>query len=91
MDVIQGDVTGPVSDKDTFTTPHTKVVKSFEVNKSTGSVRLAYSPGQGWSPDGGHRPAGRAAAASVPDWSSRVRVGLVGRGGESEPRGESDA
>ncbi|MFF4212429.1 PHP domain-containing protein [Streptomyces sp. NPDC001796] len=46
VDVIQGDVTGPVSDKDTFTTPNTKVVKSFEVNKSTGSVRLTYSLGQ---------------------------------------------
>ncbi|MFI0732931.1 PHP domain-containing protein [Streptomyces sp. NPDC021225] len=46
VDVIQGDVTGPVSDKDTFTTPDTKVVKSFEVNKSTGSVRLTYSLGR---------------------------------------------
>ncbi|MGA5899236.1 PHP domain-containing protein [Streptomyces venetus] len=45
MDVIQGDVTGPVSDKDAFTTPDTKVVKSFEVNKSTGTVRLTYSLG----------------------------------------------
>ncbi|MEU5104456.1 MULTISPECIES: PHP domain-containing protein [unclassified Streptomyces] len=46
VDVIQGDVTGLVSDKDTFTTPDTKVVKSFEVNKSTGSVRLTYSLGR---------------------------------------------
>ncbi|ADI05043.1 hypothetical protein SBI_01922 [Streptomyces bingchenggensis BCW-1] len=46
VDVIQGAVTGPVSDKDTFTTPDTKVVKSFEVNKSTGSVRLTYSLGR---------------------------------------------
>jgi hypothetical protein len=46
VDVIQGDVTGAVSDKDTFTTPNTKVVKSFEVNKSTGSVRLVYSLGK---------------------------------------------
>ncbi|MGY0064640.1 PHP domain-containing protein [Streptomyces sp. LZ34] len=46
VDVIQGDVTGPVSDKDAFTTPDTKVVKSFEVNKSTGSVRLTYSLGR---------------------------------------------
>lgn len=46
VDVIQGDVTGPVSDKDTFATPDTKVVKSFEVNKSTGSVRLTYSLGR---------------------------------------------
>ncbi|WP_406387355.1 PHP domain-containing protein [Streptomyces sp. NBC_00887] len=46
VDVIQGDVTGTVSDKDTFTTPNTKVVKSFEVNKSTGTVRLTYSLGR---------------------------------------------
>ena len=46
VDVIQGDVTGPVSDKDAFSTPNTKVVKSFEVNKATGSVRLTYSLGR---------------------------------------------
>jgi hypothetical protein len=46
VDVIQGDVTGAVSDKDTFTTPNTKVVKSFEVNQSTGTVRLTYSLGK---------------------------------------------
>jgi hypothetical protein len=46
VDVIQGDVTGPVTDKDTFATPKTKVVKSFEVNKSTGTVRLTYSLGR---------------------------------------------
>ncbi|MEU0971285.1 PHP domain-containing protein [Streptomyces sp. NPDC005917] len=46
VDVIQGDVTGTVSDKDTFATPATKVVKSFEVNKATGAVRLTYSLGR---------------------------------------------
>ncbi|MEU6140847.1 PHP domain-containing protein [Streptomyces sp. NPDC047081] len=46
VDVVQGDVTGPVSDKDVFATPSTKVVKSFEVNKATGSVRLTYSLGR---------------------------------------------
>ncbi|WP_406431413.1 PHP domain-containing protein [Streptomyces sp. NBC_00631] len=46
VDVIQGDVTGTVSDRDTFATPATKVVKSFEVNKSTGSVRLTYALGR---------------------------------------------
>ncbi|MER5515627.1 PHP domain-containing protein [Streptomyces sp. NPDC002763] len=46
VDVIQGDVTGAVSDRDTFATPATKVVKSFEVNKSTGSVKLTYSLGR---------------------------------------------
>jgi len=43
VDVIQDDVSGTVSDEDTFTTPTTKVVKFFKVNKSTGSVRLTYS------------------------------------------------
>jgi hypothetical protein len=38
-------VTGAVSDKDTLATPNTKVVKSYEVDKSTGSVRLVYSLG----------------------------------------------
>ncbi|MET9084501.1 PHP domain-containing protein [Streptomyces sp. NPDC004237] len=46
VDVIQGDVTGAVADKDTFATPATKVVESFDVNKSTGSVRLTYSLGR---------------------------------------------
>jgi hypothetical protein len=46
VDVIQGDVTGAVSDRDTFLTPNTKVVKSFEVGKSTGSVRLVYDLGE---------------------------------------------
>ena len=46
MDVIQGDVTGPVADKDTFTAPTAKVVKSYEVNKATGTVRLTYDLGK---------------------------------------------
>ncbi|MEV0218851.1 PHP domain-containing protein [Streptomyces sp. NPDC050704] len=46
VDVIQGDVTGKVSDKDTFTAPTAKVVKSYEVNKSTGTVRITYSLGR---------------------------------------------
>lgn len=45
VDVIQGDVTGAVADKDTFTAPTAKVVQSYEVNKSTGVVRLSYSLG----------------------------------------------
>ncbi|MFC4049760.1 PHP domain-containing protein [Actinomadura syzygii] len=45
VDVVQGDVTGAVSDKDAFTTPNTKVVKSFEVGRNSGSVRLVYSLG----------------------------------------------
>ncbi|WP_046734506.1 PHP domain-containing protein [Streptomyces humi] len=46
VDVIQGDVTGKVGDRDTFATPATKVVKSFEVHQSTGAVRLTYSLGR---------------------------------------------
>lgn len=46
VDVIQGDVTGPVADKDTFTAPTARVVKSYEVNKSTGTVRLTYDLGK---------------------------------------------
>ncbi|MHC3469366.1 PHP domain-containing protein [Streptomyces sp. 7R007] len=46
VDVIQGHVTGPVSDKDIFATPTTKVVKSFDVNRATGTVRLTYSLGK---------------------------------------------
>ncbi|MFF1739361.1 PHP domain-containing protein [Streptomyces mirabilis] len=45
VDVIQGDATGAVADKDTFTAPTAKVVRSYEVNKSTGVVRLSYSLG----------------------------------------------
>jgi hypothetical protein len=46
VDVIQGDVTGPVADKDTFTAPTARVVRSYEVNKSTGTVRLSYDLGR---------------------------------------------
>ncbi|MET9988714.1 PHP domain-containing protein [Streptomyces mutabilis] len=46
VDVIQGDVTGPVADKDTFTEPTARVVKSYEVNKDSGTVRLTYDLGR---------------------------------------------
>ncbi|WP_405088415.1 PHP domain-containing protein [Microbispora sp. NBC_01389] len=45
VDVIQGDVTGPVSDKDVFTTPKTKVVTSYEVGKNSGTVTFTYQVG----------------------------------------------
>jgi hypothetical protein len=45
VDVIAGDVTGPVTDKDTMSTPATKVVTSFEVGKNTGAVSFSYSFG----------------------------------------------
>lgn len=46
VDVIQGDMTGPVADKDTFTAPTAKVVKSYDVDKATGTVRLTYQLGR---------------------------------------------
>lgn len=45
VDVIQGDVTGPAADKDAFTTPNTKVVQSYEVNKNSGTVTFTYQLG----------------------------------------------
>jgi len=45
VDLIVGAITGPVADGDTFTTPGTKVVKSFDVNRSIGTVTLTYSFG----------------------------------------------
>jgi hypothetical protein len=50
VDLIVGAVTGPASNKDVFTTPSTKVVKTFEVNKSTGQVTLRYSFGAADTP-----------------------------------------
>ncbi|NGO15544.1 PHP domain-containing protein [Streptomyces sp. HC44] len=46
VDVIQGDVTGAARDKDTFTAPTAKVVKSYEVGKSSGRVKLTYELGR---------------------------------------------
>ncbi|MFI6435448.1 PHP domain-containing protein [Streptomyces sp. NPDC050759] len=46
VDVIRGEVTGPVSDQDTFTAPTAKVVKSYDIDKTTGTVRLTYELGR---------------------------------------------
>ncbi|MDI6098233.1 PHP domain-containing protein [Actinoplanes sp. NEAU-A12] len=46
VDVIVGTVTGPVADKDTFTTPNTTVVKSFEINRTSGKISLSYPLGR---------------------------------------------
>jgi hypothetical protein len=46
VDVIRGAVTGAVKDKDVFSTPATKVVKSFEVGKKTGQVTFTYDLGR---------------------------------------------
>ncbi|MFE2538155.1 PHP domain-containing protein [Streptomyces sp. NPDC059371] len=45
VDVIQGDVTGAASDRDTLIAPTARVAKSYEVNKSSGTVRLTYDLG----------------------------------------------
>ncbi|MGI5236761.1 PHP domain-containing protein [Dactylosporangium sp. CA-139066] len=45
VDVIRGEITGPVADQDSLKAPNTKVVKSFEVNKSTGTVSFTYDLG----------------------------------------------
>ena len=50
VDVIAGDVTGAAADRDGFAAPATKVVKSFEVNKSTGTVRFTYPLGKVGTP-----------------------------------------
>ncbi|WP_338783913.1 PHP domain-containing protein [Streptomyces sp. DG1A-41] len=46
VDVIQGDVTGPVADRDTFTAPTAKVVKAYDVSKTTGVIRLTFELGR---------------------------------------------
>ncbi|MFD5746314.1 PHP domain-containing protein [Streptomyces sp. NPDC127033] len=46
VDVIKGEVTGEVKDKDTFTAPTAKVVSSYDVDKAAGTVRLTYSLGR---------------------------------------------
>ncbi|MFH8902303.1 PHP domain-containing protein [Streptomyces coeruleorubidus] len=46
VDVIQGDVTGPVADRDTFTAPTAKVVRAYDVSKATGVIRLTFELGR---------------------------------------------
>ncbi|RLV50405.1 PHP domain-containing protein [Nocardioides mangrovicus] len=50
VDVIRGTVTGAVSDKDTFTTPTTKVVKTFDVTGRRGQITLTYPLGRADQP-----------------------------------------
>ncbi len=49
LDVIRGAVTG-AAPRDSFSTPGTKVVKSFDVNKSTGQVSFSYDLGTADAP-----------------------------------------
>lgn len=46
VDVIRGAVTGPVSDPDSFHTPDTRVVRSWEVDETGGTVTLTHSLGR---------------------------------------------
>ncbi|MCO1574272.1 PHP domain-containing protein [Crossiella sp. SN42] len=50
VDLIQGAVTGPVADRDTFSAPKTKVVRSFTVSASAGTVRFTHALGRLESP-----------------------------------------
>lgn len=43
VDLIAGDILGPVTDRDSFTTPNTKVVKSWDTSTADGSVTLTYT------------------------------------------------
>jgi hypothetical protein len=45
VDIISGAVTGPVSDRDVFATPATKVVKTYDVSGRTGTIELVYELG----------------------------------------------
>ncbi|SNT31116.1 hypothetical protein SAMN05421812_104411 [Asanoa hainanensis] len=46
VDVIRGKVTGKPQDKDTFTTPNTRVEKSFEVGSGQKKVKFTYALGR---------------------------------------------
>jgi len=45
VDVIRGAVTGASSDPDSFSTPGTAVVKTFDVSGRTGRIELTYPLG----------------------------------------------
>ena len=46
VDVIRGAVTGPVRNRDTFTAPGTRVVRSFDVSGESGVITLSYPLGR---------------------------------------------
>ncbi len=46
VDVVRGAVTGAVGDRDAFTAPGTKVVKSYDVSGETDLISLRYSLGR---------------------------------------------
>jgi hypothetical protein len=46
VDLVAGDITGPASDRDRFTTPNTKVVRSWDTSSASGSLTLTYDFGK---------------------------------------------
>jgi hypothetical protein len=46
VDVIRGAVTGPAQNRDTFTAPETRVVRSFDVSGDSDVVTLSYALGR---------------------------------------------
>ncbi|MDT0266810.1 PHP domain-containing protein [Streptomyces sp. DSM 44915] len=46
VDVIRGAVTGEVTDRDAFQTPDARVVRSWEVNETSGTVSFTYDLGR---------------------------------------------
>ena len=46
VDVIRGEVTGDVTDRDVFTAPQTRVVRSYDVSGQTQSIVLNYDLGR---------------------------------------------
>ncbi len=46
VDVVRGAVTGPVADKDTFSTPDTRVVASFDVSGRAERITVTYRLGR---------------------------------------------
>ncbi|MFC0623103.1 PHP domain-containing protein [Kribbella deserti] len=43
VDLIMGRVTGPVADRDTMTAPDTRVIKSWDVTQTTGTLKLSHT------------------------------------------------
>jgi hypothetical protein len=46
VDVIRGAVTGPVTDRDVFTAPQTRVVRTYDVSGQTQTIALNYDLGR---------------------------------------------
>ena len=46
VDVVRGAVTGPAGDRDVFTAPQTRVVRTFDVSGQTQSIVLSYDLGR---------------------------------------------